>query len=308
MTSSKRCSQMKNANVSPAMRSHSPKTISEAIDACRDRLRGVSPTPWLDARLLAQYITGLDASAVIAYGDAALDGRRRTRLFELVERRAAGEPVAYIVGRKSFCGLEIEVDRRALVPRPETEELVTACVADWSGGSPTIADIGTGSGAIACALAHLIPQAIILAGDISPDALELAAHNVARLGLGEQISLVRSDLFEQFPDHTSFDAIIANLPYVAADRVDELEPNVRDHEPALALMGGPDGLDLYRRLLEQAPPRLRRGGALYFECGPHNAKGLYGLVSQAFSGAHPEIRNDVAGLERMVICKPAESP
>jgi release factor glutamine methyltransferase len=290
------------------MRSHSPKTISEAIGACRDRLRGLSPTPWLDARLLAQFITGLDASAVIAYGDAALDGRRRTRLFELVERRAAGEPVAYIVGRKSFCGLEIEVDRRALVPRPETEELVAACVADWSTGSPTIADVGTGSGAIACALAHLIPNATIMAGDISPDALELAAHNVTRLGFGEQISLVCSDLLAQFPDPARFDVIIANLPYVAADRIDELEPGVRGHEPTLALMGGADGLDLYRRLLEQLARRMRAGAALYFECGPHNAKGLWGLVGQAFPGAHPEIRNDVAGLERMVICKTAESP
>lgn len=298
---------MKNANVSPAMRSHSPRTISEAIDACRDRLRGVSPTPWLDARLLAQFITGLDASAVIAYGDAALDGRRRTRLFELVERRAAGEPVAYIVGRKSFCGLEIEVDRRALVPRPETEELVAACVADWSDKSPAIADVGTGSGAIACALAHLIPHATVMAGDISLEALELAAHNVTRLGFGEQISLVRSDLLAQFPDRARFDVIIANLPYVAADHIDELEPNVREHEPALALMGGPDGLDVYRRLLEQAPERILPDGALYFECGPHNAKGLYGLVGQAFPGRHTEIRNDVAGLERMVICNAALS-
>ena len=299
---------MKNANVLPAMRSHSPRTISEAIDACRDRLRGVSPTPWLDARLLAQFITGLDASAVIAYGDAALDSRRRVRLFELVERRAAGEPVAYIVGRKSFCGLEIEVDRRALVPRPETEELVAACVADWSAGSPTIAELGTGSGAIACALAHLIPQATILAGDISPEALDLAAHNVTRLGFGEQVSLVCSDLLVQFPDHTHFDVIIANLPYVAADRIDELEPGVRDHEPALALMGGPDGLDLYRQLLEQVPQRMRAGGALYFECGPHNAKDLFRLVSQAFPGGHAEIRSDIAGLERMVICKTAQLP
>ncbi len=307
MTSSKRCSQMRNANVSPAMRSHSPKTISEAIEACRDRLRGVSPTPWLDARLLAQFITGLDASAVIAYGDAALDGRRRTRLFELVERRAAGEPVAYLVGRKSFCGLEIEVDRRALVPRPETEELVAACVADWSAGSPAIADIGTGSGAIACALAHIIPQATIMAGDISPEALDLAAHNVTRLGFGEQISLVHSDLFAQFPDGAHFDVIIANLPYVAAERIDELEPSVREHEPALALMGGPDGLDVYRRLLEQAPQRMQPGGACYFECGPDNAKGLAALVAQAFPGAHVQIRDDVAGLERMVIGKTVAS-
>jgi release factor glutamine methyltransferase len=285
------------------MQSHNPRTISEAIDACRLRLRGISPTPWLDARLLAQYITGLDASAVIAYGDAALDSRRRSRLFELVERRAAGEPVAYIVGRKAFCGLEIAVDRRALVPRPETEELVAACVADWSGKAPSIADVGTGSGAIACALAHLIPNATIAASDVSVEALELAAHNVASLGFGEQITLVHSDLLAQFPGRASFDAIVANLPYIATDHLEGLEPGVRDHEPALALMGGADGLDLYRRLLEQARERLRNDGSLYLECGPHNAAQLGSLVSEAFPSSQTDIHKDAAGLERIVTCK-----
>lgn len=287
------------------MRSHNPKTISDAIDACRDRLRGISPTPWLDARLLAQFITGLDASAVIAYGDAALDARHRVRLFELAERRAAGEPVAYIIGRKSFCQLEIQVDRRALVPRPETEELVMACVNDWSRRSPSVVDVGTGSGAIACALAHLMLKATITASDISTEALELASHNVTELGFGEQISLVHSDLFAQFPDAWRFDVIIANLPYVAADRIETLESGVRDHEPALALMGGPDGLDVYRRLLEDSPNRLRAGGALYLECGPHNAALLASLVAAAFPTAQIEIRKDVAGLERMVIGRTA---
>jgi release factor glutamine methyltransferase len=294
---------MKSANVSQAMPSHNPNTIAEAIDACRDRLRGVSRTPWLDARLLAQHVTGLDASAVIAYGDASLDARRRARLFELAERRAAGEPVAYIVGRKAFCGLEIAVDRRALVPRPETEELVLACVQDWSGRAPAIADVGTGCGAIACALAHLIPDARISASDASESALELAAHNVDMLGFGEQITLVQSDLFDGFPDDVRFDAVVANLPYVATDNLDELEPNVRDHEPSLALLGGPDGLDIYRRLIAQLSEHLTSGGSFYLECGPRNARLLGSLVSAAFPGGSTEIRNDSAGLERMVICR-----
>ncbi len=298
-----RFSPMKSANVSPAMPSHNPKTIAEAIDACRDRLRGVSHTPWLDARLLAQYVTGLDASAVIAYGDASLDARRRARLFELAERRAAGEPIAYIVGRKAFCGLEIAVDRRALVPRPETEELVLACAQDWSGHSAAIADIGTGCGAIACALAHLIPDARISASDASEPALELAAHNIEALGFGEQITLVQGDLFAGFPDEVRFDAVVANLPYVATDNLDELEQSVRDHEPGLALFGGPDGLDIYRRLIAQLPERLASHGAVYLECGPRNARALGSLVSAAFPGGSTEIRNDAAGLERMVICR-----
>lgn len=283
------------------MPSHSPRTIAEAIDACRERLRGVSGTPWLDARLLAQHVTGLDASAVIAYGDAAIDARRRSRLFDLAERRAAGEPVAYLIGHKSFCGLEIAVDRRALVPRPETEELVACCVDDWTGKAPSIAELGTGSGAIACALAHLLPQATVTAGDTSVDALELAGHNVEALGFGEQVTLVHSDLFAAFPDAT-YDAIIANLPYVATQDLDAVEPGVRAHEPHEALLGGADGLDLYRRLLEQAPSRLRPGGAIYLECGPYNAASLAALVRKQFPISDVVVRKDLAGLERIVRC------
>jgi release factor glutamine methyltransferase len=296
-------SPMRSANVSPAMPSHNPRTIAEAIDACRDRLRSVSRTPWLDARLLAQYVTGLDASAVIAYGDASIDTRRRSRLFELAERRAAGEPVAYIIGRKAFCGLEIAVDRRALVPRPETEELVLACVDDWGGGAPTIAEIGTGSGAIACALAHLIPKARITASDVSEEALELAAHNVNQLGFREQLTLVHSNLFAQFPDDARFDVIIANLPYVSTKSLDELQKSVRDYEPAQAILAGQDGLDVYRPLIAQARERLHRGGALYLECAPYNASSLRSLVAKTFAGARTEIKKDVAGLERMVISR-----
>jgi release factor glutamine methyltransferase len=290
------------------MPSHNPRTIAEAIDACRDRLRSVSRTPWLDARLLAQYVTGLDASAVIAYGDASIDARRRNRLFELTERRATGEPVAYIIGRKSFCGLEIAVDRRALVPRPETEELVLSCINDWDGGSPIIADIGTGSGAIACALAHLIPRAEIMASDVSQEALDLAAHNVHELGFAEQVTLVHSDLFAQYPDDARFDVVIANLPYVAEDSLDELHANVSDHEPAEALMGGVDGLDLYRRLLDQVPERIRQGGALYLECAPGNASVLHSLVTSTFPTAQTEARKDAAGLERIVIARSVGAP
>ncbi len=290
------------------MASNNPRTIAEAIDVCQQRLRSASNTPWLDARLLAQYVTGLDASAVIAYGDASLDATRRKRLFELTRRRASGEPVAYIIGRKSFCGLEIAVDRRALVPRPETEELVLACADDWTSVAPAIVEIGTGSGAIACALAHLMPQAHVTATDVSEDALELAAHNVNTLGFAEQISLVQGDLLAALPDDTTYDVAIANMPYVGSDDLHELEPGVRDHEPPQALAGGRDGLDLYRRLIPQLRARMRPGGALYFECGPRNAAGLRELVAKTFADGQIEVRKDGAGLERMVVCHLGKKP
>jgi release factor glutamine methyltransferase len=286
------------------MPSPDPRTIAEAIDASRNRLRGISPTPWLDARLLAQHITGLDASAIIAYGDSAIDRRRKTRLFELTERRARGEPIAYIVGWKAFCGLEIAVDRRVLVPRPETEQLVQACAADLvDRADPRIVDVGTGSGAIACALAHLLPRASITASDVSAEALELAAHNARALGFADQITFVRSDLFADFPKGARYDAIVANLPYVASEALDALEPGVAAYEPSIALMAGPDGLAAYRGLLEQAPAYLGHDGSAYFECSPDNASALRELTAKAFAGLPVEVRKDSAGLDRMVIVR-----
>lgn len=280
-----------------------PRTIAETIDVCRERLRSVSPTPWLDARLLAQFVTGLDASALVAYGDADLDRSRREKLLQLAERRLGGEPVAYLVGKKSFCGLELQVDKRVLVPRPETEELVLACVAEWTGRTPAIVDIGTGSGAIACALAHLLPGAPVVAADASDPALDVARVNTAALGLGEQISCIHSDLFAAFDPALQFDVLIANLPYVGTDHLHQLAAGVQQHEPALALLAGPDGLDLYRRLFNEAPQRMRPGGAIYCECSPDNALQLAALVQSAFPAGAVEVRKDLAGLDRMVIAR-----
>ncbi|MDQ6781559.1 MAG: peptide chain release factor N(5)-glutamine methyltransferase [Candidatus Eremiobacteraeota bacterium] len=282
---------------------HEPRTIAEAVEFSRERLRSVSPTPWLDARLLAQHVTGLDASALIAYGDTRLEAGPRRRLFDLVERRRGGEPVAYIVGKKPFCGLVLSVDRRVLVPRPETEELVMACVADWTGKAATIADVGTGSGAIACALAHLLPDAALLATDISRDALDVARSNARSLGLVEQIEFLESDLFETVPDGRRFDVLIANLPYVGNDLAVRLPRSVADHEPPSALLGGPDGLAVYRSFFGQAAGRLTDRGAVYCECSPEQAAGLARLANTALPQAAVEVRKDLAGLDRMVICR-----
>jgi len=302
MASLTRCSLKKNENGLAAMMLREPRTIAEAIERCRLRLRNTSASPGLDARLLAQFVTGLDASALIAYGDAALEQARRRKLFELTERRASGEPIAYIVGKKSFCGLDLHVDKRVLVPRPETEELVQACVDDWSGRDADIADIGTGSGAIACALAHFLPAARITATDVSAPALEVARNNAATLLLSEQISFLESDLFDALDGALRFDAIVTNLPYVGNEQ-QGLEPNVSAHEPSQALLAGPDGLDLYRRLFNEAPQRMKAGGVLYCECGPDNAHALQALAVKAFPGAAVELRKDLAGRDRLIVCR-----
>jgi len=277
-----------------------PDTIAAAVEVCRRRLIGVSDTPWLDARVLASHVTGLDASAVVAYGEHRLPARRREELEALTSRRVAGEPIAYLVGFKEFCGLRVRVDRRVLVPRPETEELVAAVVDDWRGRQAEILDLGTGSAAIACALANLLPKVNVVATDISDAALQVAADNVARFALGDRIELLKGDLFDPLAPDRRFDVIIANLPYVRTGDA-ELATDVRAHEPAVALDAGPDGLAVYRRMFERAPSRLRDGGRVYCECGPATAAGLADIARGAFPTASVSVRSDLAGRERMVL-------
>jgi len=265
---------------------------------------GRSPTPALDARVLTGFVLGLDASALIAYGENIIDGPGLRRLANMVARRKAGEPVAYIVGSKEFCGMRLAVDRRVLIPRPETEELVARVVRDHRGGSPSILELGTGSGAIACALADALPGVRILATDIDSDALDVAAANVASFALGEQIELAVGDLFAAVPNGRRFDVIVANLPYVGDEDDDLLDPGVRDNEPPHALFGGgARGLDVYRRMLEAAPAWLTPNGALYMECGPRNALELAALAKRAFRTRDVDVASDVGGRERMVVVR-----
>lgn len=275
-------------------------TIAGAIEAGRRELTGRSPTPALDARILAGSVLGLDASALIAYGENLVDAARLKKLASLVARRKLGEPVAYITGVKEFCGLRLSVDRRVLVPRPETEGLVASVIATTHGGSPFILDLGTGSGAIACALADAIPQARIVATDIDPDALDVATENIRSLALADRITVACGDLFEAVDTGSRFDVIVANLPYVGDRDEDMVEPGVREFEPQGALFAGADGLEVYRRMLPSAPEFLSEGGRLYFECGPRNAIDLAALTKAAFPEREVAIIADLAGLDRMV--------
>ena len=278
-------------------------TIAAAIEAGRVELTGRSRTPALDARVLAGSALGLDSSALIAYGENVVDAARLRSLSSMIARRKAGEPVAYIIGVKEFCGLRLTVDRRALIPRPETEELVARVTHDQRGKAAHILDLGTGSGAIACALADALPEAKIVASDIDADALDVARENVETLAFVDRITLVQGDLFAALETARSlprFEAIVANLPYVGDDD-DDLEPGVRDFEPPQALFGGSDGLDVYRRMLPSAPLHLVDDGRLYMECGPRNAIDLAALAKRAFPNKDVAIVDDLAGRERMVI-------
>jgi release factor glutamine methyltransferase len=248
----------------------------------------------LDAQLLAAHVLGRPRSWVIAHGDALLDGDPHRAFTGLAARRARGEPLAQLVGGKDFHGLWLAVTRDVLVPRPETELLV-ACLLEAIADRPTprVLDLGTGSGAIAIAVAHARPGAELFASDASAAALEVARANAARLGLSIRFEL--GDWWDPWLDVPPFDAVAANPPYVAAGdpHLDALV-----HEPRLALVGGVDGLEAIRAIVEGSASRLASGGRLWIEHGHDQAQPVRALLAAAGLGA-VETRRDLAGVERV---------
>jgi release factor glutamine methyltransferase len=222
-------------------------------------------------------------------------------LAALAQRRLKGEPTAYITGVREFRGLDFEVTPDVLIPRPETELLVDKAV-EWvtsnalPGASPVIADIGTGSGAVAVALAKEIPGATLLATDISRDALATARRNARRHGVERRITFLHGDLL--LPVHCYVDLIVANLPYVTDRDWAILASEVRDHEPAVALLGGEDGLALIRSLLQQAHRYLQPGGGVFLEFGAGQKDCLTALAQRLFPRAKIEVAPDFAGIPR----------
>jgi release factor glutamine methyltransferase len=252
--------------------------------------------------VLLRHVLGVSRAALLAHPELLISESDWRRYRRLLRRRAAGEPVAYLTGRREFMGLEFHVNRHVLIPRPETELLVERALAHFpgDGAGKRAVDVGTGSGAIAISLAVARPAMAICAVDVSPAALGVARANARRL-LGpkqQQVRFVRGNLLE--PVIAPAACIAANLPYVAAGELDDLPSSVREYEPALALDGGADGLDLYRRLLHQAPVKLRPAGLLLMECDPRQTKTLVGLARAAFPEAQVEVHRDLAGWERVV--------
>jgi release factor glutamine methyltransferase len=238
--------------------------------------RGVE-NPRLNAEHLLAHALGLKRMELYLQFDRPLTESERAPLRDLVKRRGAREPLQHVLGTAEFHGRTFACDKRALVPRPETEQLVElALEIAKDKTAATILDIGTGSGVIALTIALELPSATLHATDLSPDALALAAENAARHALTDRIVFHQADLLP--PDGTRFDLIIANLPYIPAEEIASLSPEVR-HDPASALDGGADGLDLIRRLIDTAPDRLAPGGALLLEIGLGQADAVNTLLS-----------------------------
>lgn len=283
--------------------------IRSALASATDRLRATSPTPRLDAEVLLAHLIGRDRSWLLAHPEAAVDGAA----FEtVVERRAAGEPVAYIRGFKEWHSLRIRTDPRALIPRPETELLADAAIAEIEarlGDGPVVAwEVATGSGAVAVAIALRFRDAAdvaLIASDISTDALALAAENLADHGVTDRLTLLEADLLASAGvTQPRPDLVIANLPYVASAEVDERSGSL-GYEPQVALDGGPDGLALLRRLFEELPTRAAPAAAVLLELGVDQVDAIRSLAP---AGASVSVVPDLAGLERVVRIGLPDSP
>jgi release factor glutamine methyltransferase len=239
--------------------------------------RGVD-SPRLNAEHLLAHALGLKRMELYLQFDRPLTEAERAPLRHMVKRRGAREPLQHILGTAEFHGRPFACDRRALVPRPETEQLVELALdLAKAHASPTLLDVGTGSSVMALTLALELPTATVHATDLSPDALALAADNAARHQLTGRVTFHHADLFP--PDDTKFDLIVANLPYIPSGEIAALSPEVR-HDPAAALDGGADGLDLIRRLIAEAPARLAPGGALLLEIGAGQADAVNAFLSE----------------------------
>jgi release factor glutamine methyltransferase len=295
-------------------------TVEELLRIGVERLRASgSESPRLDAELLLARNVGLERTRIIAHPEAPVGDGAAAAYEADIARREKGEPVAYIRGLKEFHGLAFAADARALIPRPETERLVELAEAEVvtrllaaprpSGTPPVrVADVGTGAGPIAVALAvvlrrrRMLDEVRILASDIAPEALQLARENAVSHGVADRIEFVVADLLP--PDGELLDVVAANLPYVASEEVDRL-PVAASFEPRQALDGGPDGLDVVRTLLDRLPRVLRHGGVALVEIGSDQAEGIRTEVSARLPGWTCEVVPDLAGLPRVARLEPA---
>lgn len=264
--------------------------------------------PAREADWLLAPVLGVSPVALVMEGERQFPPALVERAWEFISRRAAREPLQYILGTQEFRGLEFVVTPDVLIPRPETEILVEETLKAVSGlPRPVLADVGTGSGCIAISVARECPSAFILALDLSEKALAVAQTNASRHGVGRRVRFLRADLLGPCASSGGvlFDAIASNPPYIPDGDLDRLQPEVSRYEPRLALAAGSDGLAFQRRLLAEAPSLLKPGGSLLLELGCGQAEAVLGMARLGGSWASVACRTDGAGIERVLIARKA---
>jgi release factor glutamine methyltransferase len=259
------------------------------------------PSARLEAQILLAHVLSCRRIELMVRYEEVPPESLRAQFRELVKRRVEHWPVAYLIGQREFYLLPFEVSPAVLIPRPETETLVLAAL-DLMKTRPgaRVLDLGTGSGCIAISLAHQSPAAQVTAVDLSPDALEIARRNAHRHGVMERVTFLQGDLFKPVPAGAQFDVIVSNPPYVTCAELAELAPEVRDHEPRLALDGGTDGLNVYRRIAAEARPYLAPGGTVLVEHGYQQGESVRAIFAETGWQVRPTVK-DAAGLPRVTI-------
>jgi release factor glutamine methyltransferase len=294
------------------MKTENEITVGEALRLGTDQLRAAGiESPALDMGLLLADALGLSRLQIYMNSERPLTDAERSRARELLRRRLRREPIAYILGYKEFFGLRLKVTPAVLIPRPETELLVEI-VRDWlrlhsvDFPAPRIAEIGAGSGAISIALARELPDANVLATDLSADALAIARENAAAQGLLNRITFRQGSLFDPFfrkpGAPLQFDALISNPPYVPESDRTRLSPEVVVYEPGEALFGGPDGLEYLKAIIAGAHQYLKPGALLALECGQGQAELLVEELRKSGKWGGIEAHADLAGILRVVKC------
>ncbi len=256
-----------------------------------------------EAELLLGYVLGMSKTQIYTEPERSLTSVETEHLRHLVRRRLDHEPAAYILGQCEFYGIDFYIDCHTFIPRPETELLVEKAVElaqriSQQGEQITIADIGTGCGAIAVSLALALPKAKIYATDVSAAALQVAEINCRSHGVNSQVKLLQGNLLEALPQPV--DMIVANLPYIRNCEFGDLSPEIRDYEPTMALAGGEDGLDRIKQILEQMPGKLSYGACFLLEIGQGQGKMVTSLIKSYFPEVSIELIYDLGGIERVV--------
>jgi release factor glutamine methyltransferase len=288
-------------------------TLGEALESTVSRLGTITDSPRAEAEELLSRLLGLSRSRLYLERARPLEADDVATLERWLSRRVAGEPIQYVTGRAAFRDLDLGVSPAVLIPRPETELLVEAVLETlaeerdrWT--APRILDLGTGSGAIALAIAHEWPPARVIATDLSDAALDVARANATRNGLETRVQFRRGDWFEAVAAEECFEVIVANPPYIAPHEADALPADVREHEPALALYSADDGLEALREIVEGAPRSLVTGGLLAMELAETRAHDVVAWFEGARDWERAALRDDLAGRPRLLLARRQRGP